>query len=114
LFQKNNSAQLILNENYFNWLNAITQKCGQSKDQQIRSCFLHTKLYYNNINMTEASPSNYLFPSTFNKIIGYETPNISVSFFYLIKCLLNLIKLNNGQYMVIFGINSYIQKKIYI
>ncbi|XP_026807411.1 beta-mannosidase isoform X2 [Rhopalosiphum maidis] len=76
---KNNSAQLILNENYINWLNAITQKCGQSKDQHIRSCFLHTKLYYNNINMTEASPSNYLFPSTFNKIIGYETPNISVS-----------------------------------
>ncbi|XP_060872460.1 beta-mannosidase [Metopolophium dirhodum] len=76
---KNNSAQLILNENYFNWLKAITQKCGQSKDQQIRSCFLHTKLYYNNINMTEASPSNYLFPTTFNKIIGYETPNISVS-----------------------------------
>lgn len=66
-----------MNENYFDWLKAITNKCGQSKDQQIRSCFLHTKLYYSN--MTEASTSNFLFPASLNKIIGYKTPNISVS-----------------------------------
>lgn len=55
----------------------MTDKCGLTKDQQIRSCFLHTQLYHNN--MTTASPSNYLFPTSFNKIIGYKTPNISVS-----------------------------------
>lgn len=80
LFQKNNSAQFILNENYYNWLQAITDKCGKSKDQQIRSCFLHTKLYYSN--MTEASPSNYLFPTSFNKIIGHKTPDILVCILY--------------------------------
>ncbi|VVC27091.1 Hypothetical protein CINCED_3A023604 [Cinara cedri] len=74
---KNNSAQLIFNENYFNWLKSITNKCGLSKKQQIQSCFLHTMVYYKN--MTEASPSNYLFPTSFNKIVGHRTPDISVS-----------------------------------
>lgn len=35
--------------------------------------------------MTDASPSNYLFPASFKKIIGHQTPNISVS---------NYIKIN--------------------
>lgn len=73
-----------MNENYFEWLKTLTNKCGLSKDQQIQSCFLHAKLYYSNTNMTEASPSNYLFPTTFNKIIGYKTPKISVSFLIII------------------------------
>jgi len=79
LFQKKNNAQIILNENYFNWLKVMTDKCGSSKDQQIRSCFLHTQLYHSN--MTVASPSNYLFPTSFKKIIGHKTPNISVSIY---------------------------------
>lgn len=46
----------------------------------IQSCFLRTKLYY--LNKTESSPSNYLFPVSFNKIVNYKTPNISVSLFF--------------------------------
>jgi hypothetical protein len=68
-----------MNKNYFNWLKSMTDKCGLNITQQIQSCFLHTKLYYNNLNTTEASPSNYLFPSSLNKIIGYKSPNILVS-----------------------------------
>lgn len=78
MFQKQNSAQLILNENYFHWLKAKTDKCGFSKEKNKELCFLHTKLYYRN--GTEASPSNYLFPTSFNKIVGYKTPVIKVSY----------------------------------
>jgi len=77
LFQEKNSAKLVINENYTNWLLLLTNECGLIKKEQINSCFLHTKLYYTN--MTEASPSNYLFPTSFNKIVGHTTPNISVS-----------------------------------
>lgn len=77
---------MLLNEKFSDWLMLLTNKCGSSKDEQIESCFLHTKLYHSN--MTELSPSNYLFPTSFNKIRGHKTPNITVSFFKLLICLL--------------------------
>ncbi|XP_050430133.1 beta-mannosidase isoform X2 [Adelges cooleyi] len=72
-----NSAQLVLNENYVSWLQTKTNKCGRLLDEIKQNCFLHTKLYYTN--GTELSPSNYLFPNSFNKIAGYQDPTILIS-----------------------------------